>query len=442
MKTTTLFALSLLLVTSLPSFALDYTITFSASGASNTIGNVIVQNLTKGTTITVPAGNVLNLTDKPTAVVQVSANSEFIRIYPSSVKGKSTVSFFSKQPGNTQINAFSIDGRKIAGINTNLETGSNTFELSMPKGIFVIQVIGNEYSYTAKMVNQSATKDNQEITYISTEKLATYSPHKSKSSALGVTAMTYTSGDRLLYKAVSGTYSALVNDVPTFSKTTNFEFVACKDADGNNYTTVKIGNQTWMAENLKTTHYRNNVLIDNVTVYTTWAGLTASAWCDNYNTTANGTMYGHLYNWYAVVDSRNISPVGWHVPIDAEWTTLENYLIVNGYNYDGTTTGNRDTNNKIAKALATTANWSTYSTTGTVGSNLTLNNSTGFSAFPGGYRGFDGSFNYPGSSGCWWSATEFSTSDVWFRRLDNFYDYVSRQRGLKVDGFSVRCLMD
>ena len=99
--------------------ALNYTITFTGTGASSTVDNVIAQNLTKGTSVTVPGGNVLNLTDV-TAVEQVGADNETIRDYPASVEGKSIVSFLAKQAGVIQLNAFSLDGRKIARISADL----------------------------------------------------------------------------------------------------------------------------------------------------------------------------------------------------------------------------------------------------------------------------------------------------------------------------------
>jgi hypothetical protein len=100
-------------------------------------------------------------------------------------------------------------------------------------------------------------------------------------------------------------------------------------------------------------------------------------------------VYGNLYNWYAVTDAKNIAPVGWHVPTDTELTTLENYLITNGYNYDGTTSGN-----KIAKSLATSTGWTSNSGTGTVGNSdyPAYQNKTGFLTFPNGIRATEGGF--------------------------------------------------
>ena len=124
------------------------------------------------------------------------------------------------------------------------------------------------------------------------------------------------------------------------------------DIDGNIYQTVTIGTQTWMVENLRTTKYNDNSAIPEITGAITWSNLTTPGMCTNNNTKNTDTIntYGRLYNWYAV-NTGKLPPIGWHVPTDAEFTILENYLIANGFNYDGTTTGNSISNNKIAKAL-------------------------------------------------------------------------------------------
>lgn len=440
MKTISLLLLSLLLVVSLPCIGLNYNITFTGSGASTTVGDVVVQNLTKGTMVTVPAGNVLNLSDGLSAVEQLNANDETIRIYPNSVGGAFTLSFFAKQVGNAQINAYNLDGRKVVSLSKNLQAGTNSFQLSLPRGSYAIQVIGNEYTYSTKIINQSASLSKPEITYIGTEKPLSTTPQKSKSSSLGTTKMTYATGDRLLYKAASGNYSTVVTDIPTASKSTNFEFTACTDADGNNYKVVKIGTQTWMAENLKTTKYNDGISIPNVTDNTAWGNLLTPAYCwYNNDTTIYKNTYGALYNWYTV-NTAKLAPIGWHVPTDAEWTTLENYLMANGYNYDGTTTGN-----KYAKSLAATTNWTTNTSIGVIGNDLSKNNSSGFSALPGGSRSYGGTFFGVGGSGYWWSATkDYFSGLAGFRCMGYSISYVSGYDAYysKAYGFSVRCVRD
>lgn len=419
----------------LKAFAINYTINFTGTGASSIVNSVIVQNLTHGTSVTVPSGNVLNLSDGLNAVEQVNGNDETIRVYPTSVDGMYKVSFFAKQAGSTQINAFSIDGRKVARISTDLQTGSNSFELSLPKGSFVIQVMGNEYTYTIKMLNPTSTQGSPKISYNGTEEPVSLRPQKSKSFTLGITTMIYSAGDRLLYKAVSGKCGTIVTDVPSSSKTTNFDFAECKDADGNYYTVVTIGTQTWMAENLNATKYRTGESIFNITESKAWATLSSGAWSDYNNDAINGVKYGKLYNWYAVSDARNIAPIGWHVATDAEWTTLENNLIANGGNFDGSTTGN-----KYAKSLASNADWLTSVNTGTIGNDLTKNNSSGFSANPGGERGFvDGAFVGIGSGGLWWSSTQTGNS-IWARDLYSGYSNVLRYNDGVGTGLSVRCV--
>jgi uncharacterized protein (TIGR02145 family) len=220
--------------------------------------------------------------------------------------------------------------------------------------------------------------------------------------------------------------------------------VSITDKDGNVYTSVTIGTQVWMVENLKTTKYRNGDLIGTTTPST--LDITAETtpkyqWAYDGNE-SNAATYGRLYTWYAVTDIRNLCPTGWHVPSDVEWTTLENYLIVNGYNYDGTTT-----ENKIAKSLATATNWTSSSNTGAVGNTdyTGKRNATGFSALPGGSRYGDGTFNgFLSFYGIWWSSTEsdYDQCMALLRYIHADNSYLDAGGYLKVSGASVRCVMD
>jgi len=211
------------------------------------------------------------------------------------------------------------------------------------------------------------------------------------------------------------------------------------DIDGNVYQTVKIGNQVWTVENLRTTKYNDGTPIPLVTDSVAWKALNTSGYC-YYNNTTNADnikKYGALYNWY-VVNTKKLAPKGWHVPTDAEWTTLENYLIANGYNWDGTTTGN-----KIAKSMAAKTDWETSATLpGAIGNDLMKNNRSGFSALPGCYRGIDGNFYLCGILGFWWSATERDASTAYYRDLSYFVDTFIGYNYNKSCGLSVRLLRD
>jgi uncharacterized protein (TIGR02145 family) len=209
------------------------------------------------------------------------------------------------------------------------------------------------------------------------------------------------------------------------------------DIDGNVYKTVTIGTQLWMTENLRTTKYRNGDLIGTTTPASldiSGESMSKYQWAYNGNE-SNVAVYGRLYTWYAVTDSRNICPTGWHVPSDADWTTLLDYLTENGYGYGGS-------GNQIAKSMAATSGWTTDATAGNAGNDLTSNNSSGFTALPSGDRYSDGAFFGLSTECYWWSIKEFDASDAWGYYMYNFYGGVFRNHGTKQFGISVRCLHD
>ena len=211
-----------------------------------------------------------------------------------------------------------------------------------------------------------------------------------------------------------------------------------KDIDGNVYDTVKIGTQTWMVQNLKTTHYRNGDSIPNVKDAATWANISTDGYCNYNNDLNNGTKYGHLYNWFAASDSRNLAPAGWHVATSADWTILQDYLIANGYNYDGTTSGN-----KIAKSLSAKTDWYTGGTTiGAIGYGLINNNRTGFTALPGGYRIDTGSFANTTYHAFWWTTTESSSTNAIYTYLHFSEPTLTIYPSSKKWGRSIRCVKD
>lgn len=205
------------------------------------------------------------------------------------------------------------------------------------------------------------------------------------------------------------------------------------DIDGNVYQTVTIGSQVWMMENLKVTHYRNGDPIPNVTDGGTWGGLTTGAYCNYNNDQGYVATYGRLYNWYAVADSRNIAPAGWHVPTDEEWKQLEMYLGMSQAQADTEDWRGTDEGGKLKEAGTT--HWASPNTGAT--------NESGYTALPGGIRYYDGSnFDHIGYDAIFWSLTDISTTFAWYRILSFGESQVGRAPTSKKGGFSVRCVKD
>ena len=211
-----------------------------------------------------------------------------------------------------------------------------------------------------------------------------------------------------------------------------------EDIDGNVYQTLVIGNQEWMVENLKVTHYRNGDPIPNVTDNITWKELSTGAYCFYNNSATNGEIYGALYNWYTVNDPRGLAPDGWRVPTDGEIMELEMYLGMN--ESEANSSGGRGTNegSKLAGAHDLWQN-------GNLRNNPEFDTS-GFSFFPGGSRqtgyNYDGTFHWVGERGYLWSSTEYGSSNARFRNLNRSYTTVYRNYFTKQNGFSVRCVRD
>jgi uncharacterized protein (TIGR02145 family) len=205
------------------------------------------------------------------------------------------------------------------------------------------------------------------------------------------------------------------------------------DIDGNTYTTIKIGDQLWMAENLNTTTYKNGIAIPLVTDHTVWANLSTPGYCWYENdSSAYGSVYGALYNWYALATG-TLCPSGWHVPSDQEWKALEMHLGMTQLQIDETDWRGTDEGGKMKEEG--TSHW--------IAPNLGATNSSGFTALPGGGRGADdGLFAFRGYFGFWWTSSPYGVGKAWYRSLDHNGSYTGRSCVENGYGFSVRCVRD
>ena len=198
------------------------------------------------------------------------------------------------------------------------------------------------------------------------------------------------------------------------------------DVEGNSYKTVYIGTQQWMGENLKASMYSDGTTIPNITDNTQWENNNTGAWCYYNNDETNNVKYGKLYNWYAVSSAtngnKNVCPTGWHVPTDAEWTVLTDYL------------GGASVAGGKMKEVGTT-NWNSP--------NIDATNSSLFTGLPGGTRSLVGGYSYIGVSGDYWSSTNdgmYAAVELIMRYSEAFAQISGSKN--KRSGLSVRCLKD
>jgi uncharacterized protein (TIGR02145 family) len=222
--------------------------------------------------------------------------------------------------------------------------------------------------------------------------------------------------------AVVASVVILQNKKKSSTDGNDIQYGTVTDIDGNVYRTVRIGNQEWMTEDLRTTRYRNGDPLPNITDNTEWENATTGAYCNYDNNPNNVPTYGRLYNWYAVNDSRNIAPAGWHVPSNAEWITLVNYVG-----------GSEVAGGKLKEAGTT--HWLSPNTGAT--------NKFGFTALPCGYR-TSGNLNFLalGVADIMWTSSSINNDSAMTWHMDYNYAWIMGTETNKKEGASIRCVKD
>ncbi len=228
----------------------------------------------------------------------------------------------------------------------------------------------------------------------------------------------------------------LYGDPVSFTTPPEMRYGSVTDIDNNTYRTIEIGGLNWMAENLRTSRFRNGDDITYVMSNSEWQELgntESGAWAF-YNNHAGNEPFGLLYNWYAVSDPRGLCPTGWRVATDGDWQQLERYLGMPQNQL--ASTGWRGQNANVGGKLKAegTEYWR--------GPNVGATNETGFRAQAGGYRFTSGSFSYLTFFGYWWTATEADVNTAWRRLLFNNRESINRMNYDKRYGFSVRCVQN
>ena len=411
------------------SHAQDYQISFVGSGVATIVESVEVTNLTQSTSLTLSSvGDILHLIGLETDVEQVITRKEDIHIYPNPMTESSRLEFITPSSGLAVIELFDISGKNLLSKQFNLTEGIHVFKINnLNTGLYTVRVISNSHLYSEKLISKSASNGNANVYYLSSKNNPNVHTGLKSNSAGNLVEMQYTTGDRLLLTATSGNYSTVKSITPITTTTEIFEFSKCTDGDDNNYTIVNIGNQVWMAENLKTTKYADATAIPTVTddnlsgtTDDEWVALANNddAFC--YYNNESDSPYGVLYTFEAAL---NACPTGWHLASDAEWTALENYIADQGH--DG-----------AEGAVLKTINGWDFDSNGT--------NLYGFSVLPCGVRSTG--FHEAGNGSYLWSSTTYNSFLAYYRYLGSIsspYNFeMLRDIHTKSYGFSCRCIKD
>lgn len=336
-----------------------------------------------------------------------------VRLYPNPSNGKANINFFNPVSGQVTVSAINLAGQLIAQTESNLQAGNvKALINNLPQGIIVIRVAAGDRIYTAKAVVESANIGKTTISFTSQDNNNSVNTTESAN-------VEYTIGEFFDVVVTVGAQEVKTVIEPDNMAMVEIDPTSCVDNDGNNYKTVQIGTQLWMAENLRTTRYANGVKIDNITDNAEWKRAKTPAY-SIYNNRDNNELGGYLYNGYAATDSRNICPSGWRVPTDADWNALQQSV------------SGPDDAKRASIYLLAENQW-----------NRDAADMYGFSATPAGLRyAHDGSFGHLGTHARWWTQTSEQDGKQLNRYINFNNEYLGRGSYSKNYGYSVRCVKE
>jgi len=427
------------IICALKANAQPYHITFAGTGASADVISVKVENLTAGTSLTLNEGDILRLTGA-VGINQVEyKQSSEIKIYPNPMTGNSILQIYPPHAGDAIITICDMTGKQVAQMNSFLENDQQEFRLSgINSGLYLISVKGANYHLSGKLLCNGKADEPVTLAKISSNQAAAErTPKTDHKGAQATIDMAYTAGDRLKFIGISGIYSTVMTDIPASDKKITFNFIACTDADGNNYPVVEITTGKGsaligMAENLKTARYNDGSNIPLVSDDREWANIWTGAICYYDNSSDKGAVYGKLYNWYAVNDSRKICPTGWHVATYGDWSDMGELLGEWVFSSNGIPVI-ADAGCKLKEIGI--GHWNAP--------NAGATNETGFTALPGGYRESAGTFNTMGQDGHWWTSTSYGILGEAYRwTLSSGDCFLFKNTSSNRNGYSVRCFKD
>ncbi len=416
----------------------NITITFEAAlnGTAIPLDSILVMNLTAGGDTTIYFPNNVLVLDGTTGIAPGNPSAMAMQSWPNPFAG-STDLVLSATSGQLLLTLHDATGRVLKRHALEVAEGMHRIRIGCGQpGMHLLTARQGAVSRTVRLMATEG-QGALDIQYNGPWALVRAKDARS--------LFTWTPGEELRYIGYAAdagiVHSAVIDEIPVATATRIFDLfagLACPDAptvtdiDGNTYPVVQVGNQCWMAANLRTTRYRDGSTIPHVTDNTAWTQLSTGAWCNYDNNPGHDATYGKLYNWYAAANP-NICPQGWHMPTDAEWQQLELALGMPAAELNSP--GWRGVVQNVGGNMKATTLWNAP--------NIGATNESGFSGLPGGLRySYDGYFYSLGNDGDWWSASESGAEYAWYRHLSNLNAGIYRNLNNERSGFCVRCLRD
>ncbi len=400
--------------------AQTYILGFSASGESQSVDSVEVYNLNQQTSLYVGGTDTVYFMNGIVNTQNYENTTEEMMIFPNPMNHSCKIVFSTDKTGRSHINVYDIRGRLMVCTSDNIDEGTHIYNLSgLPKGAYIVNVRTAEASFNKGLVSVGNNSQQLTLHKISSEARTAF-PILPKSTKNTVHYMWYWANDIVLFKGKSGIYSRALAKEITGDEIIDFNFIPCTDSDGNHYTVVSIGQQTWMHNNLATTAYANGAALHNDTNAINWSLATQGSYVWYNNDMAHKNTYGALYNWYAILGD-SLCPPGWDIPDTLDWFDLISYT--GGYPLAG----------GALKQTAITL-WENPNTGAT--------NTFGFSALPGGYRDSSSVFSEMYQTGSWWSKDTIDAVYAWSYAISHLNTEVAKNSLSKNMGFAVRCILN
>jgi uncharacterized protein (TIGR02145 family) len=418
------FSLLFVLCISLGINAQDIVLNFQAIDDQFDIDQIVLTNVTRNETIIIEDPNVpFNFSEVFVGISdeQTRLQSEGMRIYPNPGNGSANVSFSSPAIQDGLIKVLGIDGRVLIDEKISIRNGLNHVKLQIADyGVYVIAIETENSIISKKYLNTSNAGTANQVQSVSYTETST-GDEKSFDAK---------DGDMVIMEAHSGLHRTIITDQVSGSKTYWFAFFECADMDDNNYAVVQIGNQWWMAENLRTTKYNDGSSIPLIESNSEWLTINDNyngegmCWYQNNSSIAN--TYGGLYSYNAATknsdpeSSQGVCPEGWHIPTEAEFQNLVSYLT------------NIESELEPATVLKSTSNWV---------STENLTNKYGFTAQPSGNRTeVNGTYSGMGEMATWWTSDIVDADNAKSVRIEDQNSDVIAETDNRFSAKSARCV--